>query len=84
MVNCSVAHLFHHPLSFFKAFFSRPLVSLLIWALRPKCLGVKTSLFGGGAVFEVLSCPFLSLLLPSSPQPGQPPQNPAGAILDPS
>lgn len=74
MVNCSVAHLFDHPPSFFKAFFSRPLVLLLFWALGPKCLGVKTSpcvCRGGGAVFEVLSCPFLSLF-PPPPQPGEP------------
>lgn len=76
MVNCSVAHLFDHPppffFFFFKAFFSRPLVSLLIWAPGPKCLGVKTSPVGGGAVFQVLSCPFLSRLLPFSPRTREP------------
>lgn len=88
MVNCSVAHLFDHPLTLFlKPFFSRPLVPLLIWAPRPKCLGVKMSQCWGrvgraGLLISSKSSAALSSPSssppPSSPGnwPGQPPQTP--------
>lgn len=76
MVNCSVAHLFDHPPSFFKAFFSRPLVLLLFWAPGPKCLGVKTSpcVCGGEGRSSKSSAALSSHSPPPTPnpQPGEP------------
>ena len=51
----------------FKAFFSRPLVPLLIWAPGPKCLGVKTDSRRGRGGFRSPQPPF-PLLLPSASQ----------------
>lgn len=64
MVNCSVAHLFEPP-SPFRAFFSRPLVPLLIWAAGPRCLGAKTKPHRGRGGVRSPQPPFPPLL--SSP-----------------
>lgn len=56
----------------FRAFFSRPLVPLLIWALGPKCLGVKTKLRRGRGGLRSPQLPFpllLSSTLKSCPHP---------------
>ena len=67
MVNCSVAHLFEPPPPSFRAFFSRPLVPLLIWAPGPKCLGVKTKPRRGRGGLRSPQLPF-PLLLSSTPK----------------
>ena len=54
------------PLSF-RAFFSRPLVPLLIWAPGPKCLGVKTKPRRGRGGLRSPQLPF-PLLLSSTPK----------------
>lgn len=77
MVNCSVAHLLEPPppplgLSF-----------LALWYLcsfgprDPNALGWRLSRLGGGVVFEVLSCPFLSSTPKSCSHPW--PRTPAKA-----
>ena len=58
---------FRSPPPPFKAFFSRPLVPLLIWAPGPKCLGVKTDSRRGRGGFRSPQPPF-PLLLPSASQ----------------